>query len=124
MRKLLKFLLIKREPDEPARRGLLEPKVFGRIAKRFPEWVDDQKISFKIVMEENDPKLVEIMNFLRHELVLRDLLTESASLKARQEDDQTFVVKTSYEFDEQDVENAKFLRMSPDVEVGLDVSIS
>jgi len=118
MKKLLKFLLIKRESGEPLRHGKPEPKVFDRIAKRFPEWVDERKISFKVVMEADDLKLAKLMNFLEHELGLRALVTESASLNARHDDDQTFVVKTSYEFDEQDIEDAKFLVMSMQVEVG------
>lgn len=120
MKKLLKFLLIKRESGEPLRHGRPEPKVFDRIVKRFPEIANDRLTSVKVVMEEHDPKLAEIMSFLQSGLGLRALLTESESLKARQDDDQTFVVKTSYEFDEQDIENAKLLGMLSTVSMGLE----
>lgn len=120
MKKILKFTLIKKKPDLPLQCGYPEPCVFDRIVNRFPEIANDSRTSVAVVLEEKDPKMVEIMNFLQHELGLHALLTESESLKTRHDDNRTFVVKTNYKFDEEDVEKAEFLRMSTDVEMGLE----
>jgi hypothetical protein len=120
MKKILKFLLIKKGPDMPFRHGYPLPVVFDRIESRFPEIVNGRRTSVEVAMEENDPKLAEIMNYLEGDLGLQALLTESASVKARQDDNRTFVVKTIYKFDEQDIENAKFLGMSSTVSMGIE----
>jgi hypothetical protein len=120
MKKILKFVLIRRGSGDPLQRGYLQPAIFDRFAVRFPEIANDQQAFVKVLMEDGDSRLAEIMNFLQCDLGLRALLTESSSVKTRHEDDRTFVVKTIYKFDEQDIENAKFLGMSSTVSMGIE----
>lgn len=104
----------------PSRHEYLLPAIFDRIVKRFPEIANDRRTSVEVAMEENDPKLVEILQFLEHELGLKGVRTNSLYPKVDQKDDTWFTIDTSYEFDERDIENAKFLGMSSTVSMGIE----
>ena len=120
MKKFLEFYLLRKEPKNRPLNGYLAAHVFERVAMRFPELISKSGVCLDVKLLEGDPKLDEIFAFLKEELGLRPMPSLACRKKQKPGDYSHFTVKTSYEFDDQDIEGASFLYTIASEEIGCD----
>ncbi len=124
MTKLLQFTFRDRRPGDRSDPTVFWGDDYEKLIKAFPEFVvpaSVHKVShFGINLPEGHPKLAEIFEFVKKEFGLMPILSRSQRKQVPASDLHHFTVESCYEFDEQDIENATFLRMSTLVEMGID----
>jgi hypothetical protein len=124
MTKLLQFSFYNRRPGDKSRPTVFWGDDYEKLIKAFPEFVvpaSVHKVShFGINLPEGHPKLAEVFEFVKRQFGLTPILSYTQQKQIPANDLRHFRVDTHYDFDEQDIENATFLRMSTLVEMGID----
>jgi len=116
MTKLLQFSFYNRRPGDRSDPTIFWGDDYEKLIKAFPEFVvpaSVHKVShFGINLPEGHPKLAEVFEFVKRQFGLTPILSYTQQKQIPANDLRHFRVNTHYDFDEQDIENAAFLRMS------------